>query len=49
MLSDSRTGQAALGYREAEACVVRKGRNGVEREHAAGFVVALPGCESRLA
>ena len=32
--------QAALAYLEREACVVRKGRNGVEREHAAGFVAA---------
>ena len=31
---------AALGYLEDEACVTRRGKNGVEREHAAGFVAA---------
>jgi conjugative relaxase-like TrwC/TraI family protein len=32
--------QAALAYLEDEACVTRRGRNGVHREHAAGFVAA---------
>ena len=32
--------QAALGYLEDEACVTRRGRNGVHREHAGGFVAA---------
>src|SRR5580765_951033 len=32
--------QAALGYLEEEACVTRRGRNGVQREHAPGFVAA---------
>jgi conjugative relaxase-like TrwC/TraI family protein len=32
--------QAALGYLEDEACVTRRGRNGVWREHAGGFVAA---------
>jgi conjugative relaxase-like TrwC/TraI family protein len=32
--------QAALSYLEDEACVTRRGRNGVYREHAAGFVAA---------
>jgi conjugative relaxase-like TrwC/TraI family protein len=32
--------QAALGYLEDEACVTRRGRNGVQREHAGGFVAA---------
>jgi len=32
--------QAALGYLEQEACITRKGRNGVERQHAQGFVAA---------
>ena len=32
--------QAALTYLEDEACVTRKGRNGVIREHAEGFVAA---------
>ncbi|MEJ7569201.1 MAG: MobF family relaxase [Gaiellaceae bacterium] len=32
--------QAALGYLEDEACVTRRGRNGVYREHAGGFVAA---------
>lgn len=32
--------QAALGYLEEEACVTRRGRNGVYREHAGGFVAA---------
>jgi conjugative relaxase-like TrwC/TraI family protein len=31
---------AALGYLEREACVIRKGRNGVERERGSGFVAA---------
>src|SRR6266540_4265485 len=30
--------QAALAYLEDEACVTRRGRNGVYREHAGGFV-----------
>jgi conjugative relaxase-like TrwC/TraI family protein len=32
--------QAALAYLEEEACVTRRGRNGVYREHAGGFVAA---------
>src|SRR6266536_693202 len=32
--------QAALTYLEDEACVTRRGRNGVSREHAGGFVAA---------
>jgi conjugative relaxase-like TrwC/TraI family protein len=32
--------QAALAYLEREACVTRKGRNGVTRERGAGFVAA---------
>jgi conjugative relaxase-like TrwC/TraI family protein len=32
--------QAALSYLEDEACVTRRGRNGVHREHAGGFVAA---------
>src|SRR5947208_764975 len=32
--------QAALAYLEDEACVTRRGRNGVHREHASGFVAA---------
>jgi conjugative relaxase-like TrwC/TraI family protein len=32
--------QAALGYLEDEACVTRRGRNGVDREHAPGFAAA---------
>ena len=32
--------QAALCYLEDEACVTRRGKNGVVREHAAGFVAA---------
>ena len=32
--------QAALAYLEDEACVTRRGRNGVRREHAGGFVAA---------
>lgn len=32
--------QAALTYLEDEACVTRRGRNGVQREHAGGFVAA---------
>jgi len=32
--------QAALAYLEDEACVTRRGRNGVHREHADGFVAA---------
>ena len=32
--------QAALAYLEDEACVTRRGRNGVQREHAGGFVAA---------
>jgi conjugative relaxase-like TrwC/TraI family protein len=32
--------QAAVGYLEDEACVTRRGRNGVNREHAGGFVAA---------
>src|SRR3954454_7751182 len=31
---------AALSYLEDEACVTRRGRNGVHREHAGGFVAA---------
>src|SRR6266581_1691573 len=32
--------QAALAYLEEEACVTRRGRNGVYREHGEGFVAA---------
>ncbi|HEU6444584.1 MAG TPA: MobF family relaxase [Gaiellaceae bacterium] len=32
--------RAALGYLEDEACVTRRGRNGIVREHANGFVAA---------
>ena len=32
--------QAALSYLEDEACVTRRGKNGVVREHAEGFVAA---------
>jgi conjugative relaxase-like TrwC/TraI family protein len=32
--------QAALTYLEGEACITRRGRGGVEREHATGFVAA---------
>ncbi len=32
--------QAAMAYLEDEACVTRRGRNGVHREHAGGFVAA---------
>ncbi len=32
--------QAALSYLEAEACVTRKGKDGVARERASGFVAA---------
>jgi conjugative relaxase-like TrwC/TraI family protein len=32
--------KAALAYLEDEACVTRRGRNGVQREHAGGFVAA---------
>ena len=32
--------QAALAYLEREACVVRKGKDGVAREHGSGFVAA---------
>jgi len=32
--------QAALAYLENEACVTRRGKNGVNREHAGGFVAA---------
>ena len=32
--------QAALGYLEEEACVTRRGAQGVNREHAPGFVAA---------
>ncbi len=32
--------QAALGYLEDEACVTRRGAQGVKREHAPGFVAA---------
>jgi conjugative relaxase-like TrwC/TraI family protein len=32
--------QAALGYLEDEACVLRRGKNGVIREHGGGFVAA---------
>ena len=32
--------QAALAYLEDEACVTRRGKNGVQREHAGGFVAA---------
>src|SRR5213080_3089045 len=33
--------QAALTYLENEACVTRRGKNGVYREHAGGFVAAV--------
>src|SRR5829696_1960472 len=32
--------QSALAYLEDEACVTRRGKNGVFREHASGFVAA---------
>jgi conjugative relaxase-like TrwC/TraI family protein len=32
--------QAALGYLEDEACVTRRGKNGLIREHGGGFVAA---------
>jgi conjugative relaxase-like TrwC/TraI family protein len=32
--------QAALGYLEREACVVRRGKGGLAREYGAGFVAA---------
>jgi len=32
--------QAALAYLEDEACVLRRGKNGVVREHGGGFVAA---------
>jgi conjugative relaxase-like TrwC/TraI family protein len=32
--------QAALAYLEDEACVTRRGKNGVFREHAGGFIAA---------
>jgi conjugative relaxase-like TrwC/TraI family protein len=32
--------RAALSYLEEEACVLRRGKNGVRREHADGFVAA---------
>lgn len=32
--------QAALGYLEREACVVRRGRGGAIREHGEGFIAA---------
>lgn len=32
--------QAALGYLEEEACVLRRGKNGVVREHGGGFIAA---------
>ena len=32
--------QAALAYLEDEACVLRRGKNGVIREHDGGFVAA---------
>ena len=32
--------QAALGYLEREACVVRRGHGGIVREHGEGFVAA---------
>jgi conjugative relaxase-like TrwC/TraI family protein len=32
--------QAALAYLEQEACVTRRGRNGVRREQGSGFVAA---------
>jgi conjugative relaxase-like TrwC/TraI family protein len=32
--------QAALGYLEREACVVRRGKGGLVREHGSGFVAA---------
>jgi conjugative relaxase-like TrwC/TraI family protein len=35
-----RAWQAALGYLEREACVVRRGHGGSEREHGSGFVAA---------
>ena len=41
-VNEAHTGawQAALAYLEDEACVVRRGKNGVRREHAMGFVGA---------
>jgi conjugative relaxase-like TrwC/TraI family protein len=35
-----RAWQAAVGYLEAEACVVRRGHGGAGREHGKGFVAA---------
>jgi conjugative relaxase-like TrwC/TraI family protein len=32
--------QGALGYMEREACLVRRGKGGLTREHAGGFVAA---------
>jgi len=32
--------QAALGYLEQKACVVRRGKGGLVREHGAGFIAA---------
>ncbi len=32
--------QAALGYLEREACILRRGKGGVTREHGVGFVAA---------
>ena len=32
--------QAALGYLEREACIVRRGKGGLVREHGSGFVAA---------
>ena len=32
--------KAALAYLEREACVTRRGRDGVVREHASGFIGA---------
>jgi conjugative relaxase-like TrwC/TraI family protein len=32
--------QASLGYLEDEACITRRGKNGVLREHGGGFVAA---------
>jgi conjugative relaxase-like TrwC/TraI family protein len=32
--------QAAVGYLEREACIVRRGKGGVVREHGKGFVAA---------
>lgn len=32
--------QAALAYLEEEACILRRGKNGVVREHGGGFVAA---------